>query len=129
LFDELFNGTSADYQLALAWAFLEECSKHELRVIVSTHNRDLEFFSDPEGYDHVQGSFSRPAEEVKHKGARGAKTVSIGENRKLKPGSERDSKAFVIAREVLSPDYVHVVDRAEAILAHLRSARSHANSQ
>lgn len=128
LFDELFNGTSADYQLALAWAFLEECSNRKLRVIVSTHNRELEFFSDPEGYDHIQGSFSRPAKVVKYKGARRAKTVSIGKNRKLQWGAERDSKAFVIAREVLKPDYEDVVDRAEAILAHLRSARSPANT-
>ncbi len=123
LFDELFNGTSSDYQLALAWAFLEVCSERKLRVMISTHNRDLEYYSDPNGYEHIRGAHGRPKGKVQPKGARNAKTVSIGADHKFKYGSERDSEALVIAREVLSPEYDSILLRAETILAHTREAR------
>lgn len=124
LFDELFNGTSSDYQLALAWAFLEKCSERSLRVMISTHNRDLEYYSDPLGYEHIKGSHGRPNEEINPKGGRNAKTVSIGHDHKFKYGSERDSEALVIASEVLSPAHDDILKRADDILAHIRSARN-----
>lgn len=124
LFDELFNGTSSDYQLALAWAFLEKCTDQALRVMISTHNRDLEFFSDPDGYEHIRGSHGRPTDAIKPRGARGAKTLSIGPDRQFKAGSERDSEALAIARDVLSPAHDELLHRAEAILAHVRSPSS-----
>lgn len=123
LFDELFNGTSADYQLALAWAFLEKCSHNNLRVMISTHNRDLEYYSDPEGYEHIKGSHGRPIDAINPKGGRNAKTVSIGHDHKFKYGSERDSEALIIAEEVLSPQHSDILRRAEEILAHIRAAR------
>jgi len=122
LFDELFNGTSSDYQLALAWAFLEKCSERSLRVMISTHNRDLEYYSDPLGYEHIKGSHGRPNEAINPKGGRNAKTVSIGHDHKFKYGSERDSEALVIASEVLSPAHDDILKRADDILAHIRSA-------
>ena len=124
LFDELFNGTSSDYQLALAWAFLEKCSERSLRVMISTHNRDLEYYSDPLGYEHIKGSHGRPNEAINPKGGRNAKTVSIGHDHKFKYGSERDSEALVIASEVLSPAHDDILKRADDILAHIRSARN-----
>ena len=123
LFDELFNGTSADYQLALAWAFLEKCSNQRLRVMISTHNRDLEYYSDPAGYEHITGSHGRPIDAINPKGGRNAKTVSIGHDHKFKYGSERDSEALIIAEEVLSPAYDDILQRAEEILDHIRSER------
>ncbi len=123
LFDELFNGTSSDYQLALAWAFLEKCSERSLRVMISTHNRDLEYYSDPQGYEHIKGSHGRPNETINPKGGRNAKTVSIGHDHKFKYGSERDSEALVIASEVLSPNHDDILERADEILVHIRSAR------
>jgi hypothetical protein len=123
LFDELFNGTSADYQLALAWAFLEKCTDRKLRVMISTHNRDLEYYSDPQGYEHIKGSHGRPNETINPKGGRNAKTVSIGHDHKFKYGSERDSEALVIASEVLSPSHDDILERADEILVHIRSAR------
>lgn len=123
LFDELFNGTSSDYQLALAWAFLEKCSDRSLRVMISTHNRDLEYYSDPMGYEHIKGSHGRPNEAINPKGGRNAKTVSIGHDHKFKYGSERDSEALVIASEVLSPAHDDILKRADDILTHIRSAR------
>ncbi len=123
LFDELFNGTSADYQLALAWAFLEKCTDRKLRVMISTHNRDLEYYSDPQGYEHIKGSHGRPNETINPKGGRNAKTVSIGHDHKFKYGSERDSEALVIASEVLSPNHDDILERADKILIHIRSAR------
>jgi len=124
LFDKLFNGTSSDYQLALAWAFLEKCSERSLRVMISTHNRDLEYYSDPLGYEHIKGSHGRPNEAINPKGGRNAKTVSIGHDHKFKYGSERDSEALVIASEVLSPAHDDILKRADDILAHIRSARN-----
>ena len=123
LFDELFNGTSSDYQLALAWAFLEKCSENSLRVMISTHNRDLEYYSDPKGYEHIKGSHGRPNDAINPKGGRNAKTVSIGHDHKFKYGSERDSEALVIASEVLSPSHDDILKRADDILTHIRSAR------
>jgi hypothetical protein len=123
LFDELFNGTSADYQLALVWAFLEKCSQHKLRVMISTHNRDLEYYSDPDGYNHIKGSHGRPIDAINPKGGRHAKTVSIGHDHKFKYGSERDSEALIIAREVLSPAHDDILQRADEILAHIRAER------
>ncbi|MDG2090540.1 MAG: hypothetical protein P8J61_05440 [Gammaproteobacteria bacterium] len=123
LFDELFNGTSSDYQLALAWAFLEKCSERSLRVMISTHNRDLEYYSDPMGYEHIKGSHGRPNDAINPKGGRNAKTVSIGHDHKFKYGSERDSEALVIASEVLSPKHDDILQRADAILTHIRSDR------
>lgn len=123
LFDELFNGTSSDYQLALAWAFLEKCTERNLRVMISTHNRDLEYYSDPQGYEHIKGSHGRPNEAINPKGGRNAKTVSIGHDHKFKYGSERDSEALVIASEVLSPNHDDILERADEILVHIRSAR------
>ena len=123
LFDELFNGTSSDYQLALAWSFLEKCSERRLRVMISTHNRDLEYFSDPLGYEHIKGSHGRPIDAINPKGGRNAKTVSIGHDHKFKYGSERDSEALIIASEVLSPGHDEILKRAEAILEHIRSPR------
>ena len=123
LFDELFNGTSSDYQLALAWAFLEKCSEGSLRVMISTHNRDLEYYSDPLGYEHIKGSHGRPNDVINPKGSRNAKTVSIGHDHKFKYGSERDSEALVIAGEVLSPNHDDILRRANAILTHIRSDR------
>ena len=123
LFDELFNGTSSDYQLALAWAFLEKCSERSLRVMISTHNRDLEYYSDPMGYEHIKGSHGRPNDAINPKGARNAKTVSIGHDHKFKYGSERDSEALVIASEVLSTKHDDLLQRADAILTHIRSDR------
>lgn len=123
LFDELFNGTSADYQLALAWAFLEKCSHNHLRVMISTHNRDLEYYSDPDGYEHIKGSHGRPIDAINPKGGRNAKTVSIGHDHKFKYGSERDSEALIIAEEVLSPQHDDILRRAEDILSHIRAER------
>jgi len=123
LFDELFNGTSSDYQLALVWAFLEKCSERNLRVMISTHNRDLEYYSDPMGYEHIKGSHGRPNDAINPKGGRNAKTVSIGHDHKFKFGSERDSEALVIASEVLSPNHDDILKRAEDILTYIRSSR------
>ena len=123
LFDELFNGASSDYQLALAWSFLEKCSARSLRVMISTHNRDLEYFSDPLGYEHIKGSHGRPIDAINPKGGRNAKTVSIGHDHKFKYGSERDSEALIIASEVLSPAHDEILQRAEEILAHIRLQR------
>ncbi len=123
LFDELFNGTSSDYQLALAWAFLEKCTERSLRVMISTHNRDLEYYSDPMGYEHIKGSHGRPNDAINPKGGRNAKTVSIGHDHKFKFGSERDSEALVIASEVLSPTHDDILKKAEDILTHIRSSR------
>ncbi|MBN4075014.1 MAG: hypothetical protein COA71_07035 [SAR86 cluster bacterium] len=123
LFDELFNGTSSDYQLALAWAFLEECSERSLRVMISTHNRDLEYYSDPQGYEHIKGSHGRPNDAINPKGGRNAKTVSIGHDHKFKYGSERDSEALIIASEVLGSAHGGILKRAEAILNHIRLPR------
>ncbi len=123
LFDELFNGTSSDYQLALAWAFLEKCSERSLRVMISTHNRDLEYYSDPMGYEHIKGSHGRPNDTINPKGGRNAKTVSIGHDHKFKYGSERDSEALVIASEVLSTNHDGILERADAILTHIRASR------
>src|SRR5690606_16829408 len=101
LFDELFNGTSSDYQLALAWSFLAKCSNQSLRVMISSHTRDLEYYSAPNGYERIRASHGRPADAILPTGARSAKTVSIGHDHQFKYGSERDSEALVIAREVL----------------------------
>ena len=121
LFDELFNGTSSDYQLALAWAFLEECSKRQLRTIVSTHNRDLEYFSDPDGWHRIKGKFSSHSAKISATGCNNSQTISIGADRRLKLGSERDSEALRISAEVLYPDYQPLLSRARVILDHIRS--------
>lgn len=119
LFDELYNGTSADYQLALAWAFLEECAAKNLRLIVSTHNHALEFFSDPDGFEKIRNMFAIPQSQVQAKGSMGARTLSIDSNHTLREGSQRDSKALEIVRDVFgarSPFF----RRSEEILRHIR---------
>lgn len=119
LFDELYNGTSIDYQLALAWAFLERCSERELRVILTTHNRHIELFSDPDGYNRIKGIFAESHLPIASSGAHGSKTLSIGADHQLQDGSQRDSKALVIAKEVFSKDPAFI-ERAEQILRHIR---------
>src|SRR5690606_19591328 len=98
-------------------------SDRRLRVMISTHNRDLEYYSDPNGYERIRASHGRPVDAILPTGARSAKTVSIGHDHQFKYGSERDSEALIIAREVLSPDYDDVLDRAEEILTHVRAPR------
>lgn len=119
LFDELFNGTSADYQLALAWAFLERCSERKLRVIVSTHCRPLECFSDPKGFELIRGSFATSNTPVEWQGAHGARTYSVDAFHHLQIGTQRDSAAMQIAKEVFTDDQ-GFIERAEVILQHIR---------
>ena len=123
LFDELFNGTSADYQLALAWAFLEECERNKLRVIISTHNRELEFFGSSDGYAQIAGSHHRPKNPLNDFCSGTAKTISIDKYHKVTAGSQRDSEALTIAKQVLSPDYDGLITRSEKILEHIRSPK------
>src|SRR5262249_48390225 len=116
LFDELFNGTSPPYQLALAWATIEEISRRKLRVIISTHNPALTWCTEHDGYENIRGqyAFPRRGERI---GAHmeGVQNISLTGNFALGHGAVTDSEAFAIAEEEGFP----LLKRAQEILAHV----------
>ncbi|MCG2580584.1 MAG: hypothetical protein KA296_06880 [Marinobacter sp.] len=121
LFDELFSGTSSDYQLCIIWAFLELCHDNNLRVIISTHNKDAKFFSEPDGYQKIKGAYKRGDNSHFTGCGNRSKTISINKHRKVVDGSHNDSEALSVVHDVFADDYPKLVTRCRDIYEHIYS--------
>ena len=110
LFDELFHGTSAPYQLALAWAVLEEAVNRGLHAIVTTHVGELTCFGTENGLAAIKGIFSRGRKIVNLSReidpAAKAVNFSISDGFKMSGGAVLDSDAISAARSHGLPESV-----------------------
>ena len=116
IFDELFNGTSPPYQLALSWATIEEISRRKLRAAISTHNPALTWCTEPDGFEKIRGQFAF-SRQGKRTGMYmpGVSNISLSGNFQLQRGAVTDSDAFTVAKEEGFP----LLERAKEILEHV----------
>lgn len=121
MFDELFSGTSSDYQLCIIWTFLEYCHNNNRKVIISTHNKYVNFFSEHDGYQKIRGSYKRVhTGHFTGSGSR-SKTISINKQRKLVIGSHNDSEALSVVHDVFAGKHSDFVTRCREIYEHIYS--------